>query len=246
MVGINSDPMRAGLAGDVPSEGLTADYLRFLREAERAIAARMNRVLEAIDDGTLDPGLWHPTGFATFEITTMEDLGLMRLHIWPRGIRRSLRGHPEIHKHSFHLYSRVLAGEYRESQYEITATASDGEESDGVRVQRLRQYVVQPYGPNNLDVVVDSGHWVDVTTTLEDLRFDAGSWHDVEVGQYHSTPIPIGSLCATVAILGRPIVGARDVLLGAEGFKAVSNVRPRASQTEHKSMMAQLKELLRL
>src|SRR5690348_13299267 len=96
-------------------------YRQFLNLAEDAVRERISIVHAVLRTGSL-AGTWHPNGFATFEIELVEGLGLIRLHVWARHLRRSVPGHPEIHSHSFPLYSHVLCGTYRENQYEASET----------------------------------------------------------------------------------------------------------------------------
>ena len=88
----------------------------FQRRAQVLVADRIDHACELIRTRGLVNGLWHPNGFATFVLEDIEDFGLLRVHFWPRGLRRSVPHHPQIHQHCFHLYSHVLAGTYRERQ----------------------------------------------------------------------------------------------------------------------------------
>jgi hypothetical protein len=215
-------------------------YVRFLRDAETAVAEHLDQLLERISQGSISPGMWHPNGFATFKIRLIENLGLIRLHIWPQHMRRRLEGHPEVHRHSFDLYSRVIAGNYIESQY-MTHETDDPLDSVG-----LRKYTVQPGSGEDLDVLVESETRTSVNKIITRQGCPAGSWHDLEAGAYHATEIPGDTLCATLAILGQHHPAGRDVLVGQPGFLVTKNTRALVTNDEIAEMSSQLRTELNL
>ncbi|MBD0735736.1 hypothetical protein BGM09_21795 [Streptomyces sp. CBMA29] len=192
--------------------------------------------MATIRAGRLGRGLWHPTGFATFEIAQVPALGLVRVHFWPHGLRRGLSGHPTIHQHCFRLYSRVLAGEYRESQY---GAVDSGPCEAPPGAQRLRVYEVRPTGTTGKDELYETGEDLDVMPTLRAARFPAGTWHEVPVGTFHATPIARNRFCATLAVLSLPVPGASDVLLGHPGGGSSASARRVVSDGEKELMCRQ-------
>lgn len=219
-------------------------YLGFLRDAHIAVGKHLDRAVDMVVGRKLGVGRWHPNGFATFEVAVIEGLGLMRLHFWPRRLRRALDRQPRIHKHCFNLYSRILAGEYRESQYETKELAhgADGDVDEHDAGHLLREYLVEPMESDGIDRLVEGGRWLNVRSTLTGLRFAAGSWHEVEVGKYHATPIPPKAFCATLAVLSVPVPGARDALVGSAGFRAPGKVRPTVTENEIRTICSQFVE----
>lgn len=191
-------------------------YLDFLRDARAAVDRHVDLAVDMIGKGDIPAGLWHPNGFATFEVATIEGLGLMRLHVWPRSLRVIRARQPRIHKHCFNLYSRVLAGVYRECQYAIR------DELWPVPMQEsgsyLKEYLVCPSVGEGIDRVLEGDRWLHVRPCLTDLRFPAGTWHELEVGKFHATPIPKRDFCVTLAVLSVPVENESDVLLGSPGF----------------------------
>src|ERR1017187_2549985 len=85
----------------LPVKSSDSSYLLFLRDAAAAATNHVDHAVELIKSKKLGIGKWHPTGFATFEVVSIDGLGLMRLHFWPSGLRKVLPGHPPIHKHCF-------------------------------------------------------------------------------------------------------------------------------------------------
>ncbi|WKX09454.1 hypothetical protein [Streptomyces sp. NL15-2K] len=219
-------------------------HLRFLNRAAATTDRCLDDTVAAIRAGELGRGMWHPTGFATFEVAQVAELGLVRVHFWPVGLRRQLSGHPPIHQHCFRLFSRVLAGEYRESQYRplsrTGAAERQGTHADG---RLLRTYEVRDTGVMGKDEVHDTGEDLYVIPTVRSLRFPAGSWHEVAVNTFHATPIPRSRFCATLAVLSLPVAGARDVLLGQPGFGPASHTRRVVSDEEWRRMRGQFLDL---
>jgi hypothetical protein len=211
--------------GELMSTFFGGDYPQFLQDAPKEVEERLANAIDLIRDRRLPIGKWHPTGFATFDIARIEGLGVMRLHFWPVGIRRELVGHPKIHKHCFQLYSRIVAGTYRESLYETREVTDDLSDTVETRHSRKRKFKVDTTVKDGVDRLVDTGRWVDVKPLATGLRFARGTCHQVKVGQFHSTPIPKNDFCITLALLSLPVPGAEDVLLGSRNFKLLTHRR---------------------
>lgn len=214
-------------------------HLRFLEEAAAATQGCLADAVGRIRARRLGHGLWHPTGFATFEVAHLPSLGLVRVHFWPAGLRRGLPGHPPIHQHCFRLFSRVLAGEYRESQYHAPNALSDAPRQAPAQARRLRTYEVRSTGVVGKDELHNTGRDLYVVPTVRAARFPAGSWHEVPVHTFHATPIPRSRFCATLAVLSLPVPGAADVLLGHPGWVSSVSMRRAVSAEELELMSRQ-------
>ncbi|MFJ4627903.1 hypothetical protein [Streptomyces sp. NPDC088847] len=231
-------PIPADEPTAISGPGQEPAHLRFLDEAATATGDLLAGTVAAIRAGRLGRGLWHPTGFATFEIAQVPALGLVRVHFWPDGLRRGLPSHPSIHQHCFNLYSRVLAGEYRESQYgAVDPSRHDPRVPPGAR--RLRVYQVRPTGVMGKDELYETGEDLNVVPTLRAARFPAGTWHEVPVHTFHATPIARNRFCATLAVLSLPVPGAADVLLGQPGGGSSVSLRRVVSDGEQELMRCQ-------
>ncbi|MFD5902821.1 hypothetical protein ACFV6B_21305 [Streptomyces microflavus] len=228
-------PVPASISGP----GREPAYQRFLDEATATTGDLLADTVAAIRAGRLGRGLWHPTGFGTFEVAQVPGLGLVRVHVWPEGLRRGLPGHPSVHQHCFHLYSRVLAGEYRESQYGIVAPHEHGPHEVLPGARRLRVYAVRPTGVMGKDELYETGEDLDVVPTLRAARFPAGTWHEIPVRTFHATPIARNRFCVTLAVLSLPVQGAADVLLGRPGGGSSVSVRRVVSDEEQELMRSQ-------
>ncbi|WP_030862400.1 hypothetical protein [Streptomyces sp. NRRL S-37] len=214
-------------------------HLRFLEEAAAVTGDLLAGTVSAIRAGRLGRGLWHPTGFATFEIAQVPSLGLVRVHFWPDGLRRGLPGHPSIHQHCFRLYSRVLAGEYRESQYGVVDPGLHNTREVPPDARRMRVYEVRPTGVMGKDELHETSEHLDVVPTLRAARFPAGTWHEVPVRTFHATPIARNRFCVTLAVLSLPVRGATDILLGQPGGGSSVNMRSVVTDGEKELMCHQ-------
>lgn len=219
---------------EATAAALARPYVESLRAAEAAVAHEFPRLVGDVLDGALGEGTWHPNGFATFQRYFKSGLGLVRLHVWPQGLRRAVPGHPEIHSHGFHVYSRVVAGIYIEDLHSMSSAAA----AEGLGDSQV--YEVDVLGLGQPDVLVDTGLSVEVAL-LRRLCVPTGSWHDVAAGALHRTVIPEDSLCATLCVLGEHRPGVKTHLVGAGGFDVSPRMRPLLTENERDLVLAQLR-----
>jgi len=109
----------------------------------------------------------------------------------------------------------------------------------------MRNYVVEKSDGSARDVVADSGEERLVVTKASGIRFAAGTWHELEAGLYHATPVSPRTLCATLAVLSPRVSEKQDVLLGKPGFMQGAYMRSTVSADETLMICAQLSALLR-
>ncbi|WP_405432285.1 hypothetical protein [Micromonospora sp. NBC_00617] len=224
------------MSDDLAGQESRDEYLDFLRVAERAVSERFGSLGGFLSGATVS-GSWHPNGFAVFEVEFVEGLGLIRLHVWPQHLRPALDGHPEIHQHSFHLYSRIICGTYLENQFEISEVNRERENSAD---DHLRTYQVAPTGRGGPDIVQEGDRPMVARPLFDsDLIFSSGSWHDLPAGVFHSTPIPVDTFCATLAVLSPHLPGVADILVGKPGFRGARRVRPMVAREELRELTAQ-------
>jgi len=99
-----------------------------------AASSYLDRAVDAVlSDGVpqlkAENGVWHPSGFMVFRLGTHQQLGDLRLHVWPEGFRtRELRGRGEleegiwdgdIHNHSWHVVGLNIAN-YQDKIFTVT------------------------------------------------------------------------------------------------------------------------------
>lgn len=176
---------------------------------------RVSGALEPLLRESLGSGTWHPNGFQVFRLLDIEDVGLLRLHVWPNGLRRVRRQQPVVHSHIFHLYSLVLVGEYREKFFRVRETGASG-------APGWSGWEVLPPRGDNVDRLAPESAVYSVESMGRVARCQAGTAHDMPAGVYHATLIPRGKCCVTLALLSRPVLGQRDHMVGRSGMTGAS------------------------
>jgi hypothetical protein len=153
---------------------------------------------------------WHPNGFVVFRIGDAGSLGQLRLHVWPKGDRRGVAGHPEIHSHNWDLASLVLAGTYTDELYAFDDDA-----------EHFHAHAVSYDGGG--DSLTPTGDQVG-------MRRDAtrevaqGSFHFIPAGVPHRTRIDPGDLVVTLVVMG-PLRPLEMVVAGPAPFSMYRRIR---------------------
>lgn len=190
-------------------EPVDLNYSSFLAEAIPRISDWSARLRF---ERRLQGGRWHPTGFMVFNLENYDDLGILRLHVWPHGERLARPGHPSVHSHCFHLHSEIVHGTYSETLYQANvADSADTESWPG--------FYVSPPSGDGLDRLIKEDALYSVTNLSGLADYNVGESHSMQAGDYHSTDIARGSFVATLAFLSRPIPGFRDHLVGLDTFE---------------------------
>jgi hypothetical protein len=169
---------------------------------------------------------------AIFHLATVEGLGEMRLHVWPRGMRVSLSGQPAIHSHPWELCSLVIAGCYRDIIFRV-------KEFDTDRAGRLQGFAVKFGSKDEGDRVCPVAAWYDVTVD-EERTIMEGGFHQMSAGVLHATQIPLDTFVATLLITNKVQDLSKLLLLGDGCFGEKSYVRPIVSVEELDHMGADL------
>lgn len=167
------------------------DFDNFCATAERDLASMADGgMADVINRAREVPVTWHPNGFVVFELG-QRALGLLRLHIWPRGERPMRNDQAHIHTHVWDLCSRVLAGVYSERLYEVGADG-EGVECDVADVDYARDR-------NTLMV-----RGKVVLSPVSTVTVGPSEVHTVRAGVAHETVIPPGRFTATLLLTSMP------------------------------------------
>lgn len=209
----------------------------FERKAAAAIAAHIPLVENRVRAHALPAGKWHPYGFAVFHLTEIEGLGKLRLHFWPRDLRRVLPGSPQVHCHSWRLYSTVLAGVYRDMRYDVNILPAAEHSKPGARAHT--PYAIE-YGRDGApDSFVTFGDLVSVRPLTRATRESVGTVHTMKPGQFHASPVPRTSFCATLLIMSPDVQGFNNVFVGNSKFGLKQHTRPKIEPHEVDLMCSQ-------
>ncbi|HTE22299.1 MAG TPA: hypothetical protein VK674_04635 [Candidatus Limnocylindria bacterium] len=196
-------------------------------------------------------GNWHPSGFMIFHLGMHPELGSIRLHIWPKGLRmREDRGagklgdvyDGDIHDHGWFVIAEALA-EYKDTIYKVGFGPRSFTEEELVTSGLFAVHSVS-YFENGLVGLTELPFVGRVRAAPSEQRtIQPTDLHLLTPGQFHAPTIPDDELAATLAINShREIPGPHVLLQG----RMQTLLRPRPSvTTEHKLLAkAQLLEAL--
>ncbi len=150
-------------------------------------------------------GLWHPNGFMVFQLGTKPDLGTLRLHIWPKGLRQMNKrvNGDTIHDHAWHLASRILQGTYTDEIYDVSEVPFQISEEGRAQQGLFRLFRVK-YDPESHESLATDGTLV--SAVLREHRVALSDEHHfIEAGVFHKTTIPEDKFVATL-VLNSPTV----------------------------------------
>lgn len=177
---------------------------------------------------------WHPNGFAVFHLGPGPGGGKLRLHIWPTIERVTRPKHPAVHRHEWHLASRVVAGVYTDVLYNVSLATGSAE-------GRLQHGFVIRYQPGQPDVIERSS---DVYRVVERERrtVSAGETHCIQAGVFHETTVDSTDFAGTLVLTSGSIDGV-SLILGDDAETA-TYARPYLSAGQQSAALSALRELL--
>lgn len=215
-----------------------------------------SRLLEPLADVVVDQvvphlhrqmGTWHPSGFMAFTLGAHPVYGSLRLHIWPRGLRRRMilgRGElneiydGDVHNHAWFVTSIVLHY-YQDNIYSITNNKECTRLSCVLDdVSQFRVFTVS-YRPGARQRLTTDGRCV--ATDVTDRRLiRSGQIHTIDPEVYHAPTIPEGKLGATL-VFSSPRVKSvgPEVLIGGSSAP-ISGTRRVTSEDDCRLASAQI------
>lgn len=155
------------------------------------------------------PGRWNPGGFIVFPLGMHNDLGSLRLHVWPKGMSRESENGPNIHNHAWLLASQVLTGMYKDTLYDVQPSLDDEQPPEGEEPLRLYRRSRDEIGR---DVLVTDGKPM-IAVPVEERRVPAGGTHTIDRDVYHLTTIPDDELAATLVFDSPAFAPSTEVLI---------------------------------
>jgi hypothetical protein len=178
-------------------------------------------------------GIWHPSGFMAFTLGAHPTYGSLRLHVWPRGLRRRMiigRGQldeiydGDIHSHAWFITSIVLY-HYRDNIYSVTDIGARARANcDLTDARQFRVFSVS-YQPGAQQELITDGRCV--ATDVTDRRLvSSGRLHTIDPEVYHAPAIPDVMLGATLVFSSPRVQSAGpDVLVGGSSAPITSTRR---------------------
>lgn len=154
---------------------------------------------------------WNPMGFMVFPLGSHPELGILRLHVWPRNLRKlTPKGEP-IHNHAWHLASRILTGVYSDDVYTVTEHKPDPIDESQRRQRGLLRVFSVGYG-NTGGILETDGSCMRVE--LKEHRIvEANQHHFIEEGVFHNTTIAHDKLVATLVFDAPTLASIRSKIL---------------------------------
>lgn len=145
--------------------------------------------------------MWHPLGFVSLPLKEGNGWAL-KLHYWPKGVRKPKSPDWQIHDHRFHIESRVLYGTIGNWIYRI-------EEGGDSRLF--------PVSYSGKDSILES-NGLPVTAILEKEDYHkAGTVYEISRSVFHQAYVPLDSSVMTIVLqtdfVEKPpfVVGKNDV-----------------------------------
>jgi hypothetical protein len=146
--------------------------------------------------------LWHPLGFVSCVIDTIDDVSTTRIHLWPSGERRTKNPDWPIHTHRYHLSSLILSGRVRDRQYRIV----DGKDYSIYEVEYF-----------NYDSSIRENSRRASAVLIADEIYDAGQQYSVSAGIFHQSIVELDSTALTLVVQSEITQEAPIVLGKASG-----------------------------
>lgn len=222
--------------------GSTTDdqYQRFKESAESTLGEFTRSALSTATE-SLSGGVWHPHGFAIWDLRAIPQLGKLRLHVWPDMDRKIRPWGPRIHRHGWHLASLVLTGTYRDVLY------SDSAQQPGSGGWRpVTPYRVEALPGDQRRITPEDGTLY--IRQEEHREVNASDMHYIPAGKFHDTLIPTDEFVATLVLLGQeqgmgssaveeqrlgPRIHQRSTLTGPEAERIVAGLEDRLRDSGH-------------
>lgn len=165
-------------------------------------------------------GRWHPSGFMVYQLGSHDKLGLLRLHIWPEGLRRrAIKGvgrlgdiyDGDIHNHAWNLSSLALRY-YCDNMYEVTdINEIDLTNEEIIERELFRVYNVT-YEENVSQALTPNGRIVKAEISQQRVA-NQGEIHTIAPGLFHSPTIPISRLGSTLVLDSFRVIDGPDILV---------------------------------
>ncbi len=224
---------------------------QFRNTARSAINDVKPAVVHLLTNGNLPEGAtWHPNGFAVFRLGSVQDFAtqhsmgespwlseasaedMLRLHVWPKNLRKPFADQPRTHSHSFWLTSQTLGGSYVDG---IFAASSTPQHTNAPASHRNDTgFGTDPYGL--LDVCYVNPDLAELVPNGETAFVSArgtrhrtpGNFHHMPAGVFHRTEIPDDEFCMTLLVTSAERSGTDQII---QDIDRVAQMIPRAPIT---------------
>lgn len=197
-----SHPYQPDLRQARPNEfyALASGYLRYIEQF-----VRQEVVPEFLAEPTITDR-WNPAGYMVYALGRNSLIGTVRLNVWPAQEQRKANPEgPHIHDQAWHSVSMVLAGEYRENNYDIVP-------ADEPQEPKLKTYTHRRIEDD--DVFETNGDYAQVVQKGMVRRLP-GKLHYVEAGRYIQSNVESSAMILSVN--SHPVRSRSNVILPDRG-----------------------------
>lgn len=159
-----------------------------------AILSSVLEIAQSLREETLSLGnYWHPLGMLRLRLAKLDDY-LLKVHIWPQGVRGPTSPVGIIHAHIWPLKSYILYGSVTNTIYHV---------SDATREKATnRLYRTKPTGTGLEQVLAATDDYIICNTTSIERQTE-GTFYDVPLDQYHATTVALEDYAATVFLTSK-------------------------------------------
>src|SRR6266568_399936 len=161
-------------------------------------------------------GRWHPSGYMVYSLGTHPELGSLRFHIWPNGLRlREDREGPvrDVHDHVVHIASIAVKGTYSDNIYRVEGYGNDVADEE-VAARGLLRVFTPPYDKSGSEAMTTDGRVVRAHEIGQRV-VPQGDTHTIEVGVFHAPTIPEDKIGATLSFSSyRVALAGPHILVG--------------------------------
>lgn len=175
---------------------------------------------------------WHPDGFLTIRLFKCPDVSL-RLHIWPASIRSKEQPDWPVHRHSWHIRSRILYGTVTNELYDVKQSYSDN------------SYLL--YYARVEDGRTGSLEATDMRVSCRRISytdFNQGDEYSIAKDEYHDTYVKDGVFTATLALFTDP-EDYIPTVVGEYGYEKVyARTRKTCDPVTFSSLIGELRQKL--
>ncbi len=191
----------------------------FFRDAEVLLSDVALTVLEqVVPNLEAHQGRWNAGGFMAFPLGMHDELGQLRLHVWPKGIERENSEGPNIHNHAWLLSSRVLAGVYSDTLYRVEdhGIVTDKEL---IKTEGLLQVFETRREPEGHNALITEGSFMKPIPILN-RETPAERTNRTYLEMYHVTTVPVEQLAVTLILDSPALATTTKILIDSARIKS--------------------------
>jgi hypothetical protein len=175
---------------------------------------------EIVPELELYYGRWHPSGLMVYVLGTHKDLGILRFHVWPKGLRKRIKKglgqmgnifDGDIHNHAWYITS--LAMKYYSDDIYNVLPVNELNLTDAEVIEReLYRVFNVTYEENVRQALTPNGSYVTAIVSQSRVTHK-GDIHTIAPGIYHAPTVPFEMLGSTLVFDSFRATDGPDILI---------------------------------